>query len=797
MKRKFNVKVSAKFVLLGLLSTATFAALVLAWIIPAAKDGMISKKREKIQEQTQIAKSVVEHFYEMAKSDPNITEDAAKEVAKEALRAMKFGPEGKDYFWVNDTNPVMIMHPFSPDLEGKDLRDKRDPHGLALFVEFAEIAKSNGSGFLDYMWQYKDEKNKIVPKISYITYFKPWDWVIGTGMYIEDVEVEMAAWSNQIVIIFIAVAFLIMVGAYITARGIGKRLKNTSGMMRSIAKGNLKEEIKNDTRDEIGEMLDSFKEVVDVIQNIHKDVNNTSMDAARGELNKRADETQYEGGWKGLVGSVNHLMDTLVGMLDTVPSPALVLNTNFDILYANKALADLVKKDAAMLIGEKCYSVLKTTHCQSSSCACGKAMKSKVTENSSTSATLNGKRYEIDYVGVPIIDSTGNAVAAFETIIDQTDVRNAAKIADKQAKFQSTEVKKLTEVLAKVAEGDLQVSLSVAKPDEHTEGIAENFELIRNQIELMVERLTDFAVDVQGAAEQVRMGAEQTNEATQKMAEGASEQAASIEEVSSSMEEMSSTVRQNADNAQQTASIAKKAAQDTGEGGNAVIDTVNAMKSIAEKISIIEEIARQTNMLALNAAIEAARAGEHGKGFAVVAAEVRKLAERSQVAAKEIGTMSASSLGISENAGAMLREIVPTIIKTAELIGEINASSAEQAGGIEQTTTAIHQLDQVIQQNAASSEELTATSRDLAEQAEYLKRSALFFKIDPTRVHTHSTPVKKNRAHRDAFSTSSGAEKKSRIETAKRSEPTKSGSGFELIMSDEGDVSDADFLSRD
>jgi methyl-accepting chemotaxis protein len=192
---------------------------------------------------------------------------------------------------------------------------------------------------------------------------------------------------------------------------------------------------------------------------------------------------------------------------------------------------------------------------------------------------------------------------------------------------------------------------------------------------------------------------------------------------------MNSTVKQNADNSQQTAVIAIKSAEDGEKGGEAVRATVDAMKSIADKIGIIEEIARQTNMLALNAAIEAARAGEHGKGFAVVAAEVRKLAERSQSAAKEIGSVSTSSVQVSEQAGKILDEIVPGIRKTAALVQEINASSSEQAEGIGQVTKAILQLDQVIQQNSAATEEMSAASEELASQAETLLESAAFFKI--------------------------------------------------------------------
>jgi methyl-accepting chemotaxis protein len=240
-------------------------------------------------------------------------------------------------------------------------------------------------------------------------------------------------------------------------------------------------------------------------------------------------------------------------------------------------------------------------------------------------------------------------------------------------------------------------------------------------------------VDVQEAAERVATSSNELSTSAQSLAQGATEQASSVEEISSSMAEMSSAVKQNADNAQQTAAISNKSSQDGENGGRAVADTVKAMKSIAEKIGIIEEIARQTNMLALNAAIEAACAGEHGKGFAVVAAEVRKLAERSQTAAKEISSVSISSVEIAERAGKLLGDIVPGIQKTSSLVQEINSSCNEQAQGVEQVTTAIQQLDQVIQQSSASTEEMSTASEMLSDQAEQLLSAASYFHIDGER----------------------------------------------------------------
>ncbi len=287
----------------------------------------------------------------------------------------------------------------------------------------------------------------------------------------------------------------------------------------------------------------------------------------------------------------------------------------------------------------------------------------------------------------------------------------------------------VVESARRISEGDLRQRIELRSKDE--------IGVLADTFRMMIDNLTRFATDVQTSADQVASGSGQVSSSSQQMAQGATEQAASIEEVSSSMEEMSSTVKQNADNAQQTASIAEKAATDALDGGKAVAETASAMNSIAEKIGIIEEIARQTNMLALNAAIEAARAGEHGKGFAVVAAEVRKLAERSQAAAKEISTLSIDSVEVSERAGRLLDDIVPGVQKTAELVAEINASSSEQSDGIGQVTKAIQQLDSVIQQNASGTEQTASASEELSGQAENLLDIASFFKMEGGEQRAH------------------------------------------------------------
>ncbi|RUM09211.1 methyl-accepting chemotaxis protein [Rhizobium chutanense] len=288
-------------------------------------------------------------------------------------------------------------------------------------------------------------------------------------------------------------------------------------------------------------------------------------------------------------------------------------------------------------------------------------------------------------------------------------------------------------IAAQIADGDLTVA---PKPlsEKDTLGIA---------LEQMVERLRGVVADAAAAAENVSAGSQELSSSSEQVSQGASEQAASAEEASASMEQMAANIKQNADNAAQTEKIARQSAKDAEMSGEAVSRAVQAMRTIAEKIGIVQEIARQTDLLALNAAVEAARAGEHGKGFAVVASEVRKLAERSQSAAAEISSMSGDTVKAAQDAGDMLGRLVPDIRKTAELVSEISAACREQDIGASQINEAIQQLDRVTQQNAGASEEMSATSEELASQAEELQASIAFFKIDTAGDRQSRAPAAK------------------------------------------------------
>lgn len=283
----------------------------------------------------------------------------------------------------------------------------------------------------------------------------------------------------------------------------------------------------------------------------------------------------------------------------------------------------------------------------------------------------------------------------------------------------------------RLADGDLMVKITVDSRDETGQ--------LLSAMQNMVIKLTEIISSVRGSADSLSSASEEVSATAQSLSQASSEQAASVEECSASVEQMSASINQNTENAKVTDGMAGKAAKEASEGGEAVGQTVVAMKQIASKIGIVDDIAYQTNLLALNAAIEAARAGEHGKGFAVVAAEVRKLAERSQVAAQEIGELASSSVSLAERAGKLLDAMVPSINKTSDLVQEIASASQEQSSGVAQINGAMGQLNQTTQQNASASEELAATAEEMSSQAEQLQHTMLFFKLADTGAQRAST----------------------------------------------------------
>ena len=341
-------------------------------------------------------------------------------------------------------------------------------------------------------------------------------------------------------------------------------------------------------------------------------------------------------------------------------------------------------------------------------------------------------------------------------------------------------IKNAVEGINRITKGDLTYTVGKKSNDE--------FGQIADNLNAMNQNLRNVVGNIIVGADNIFQSSSEMSHASQMMSMGAGQQAASAEQVSASVEQMSASINQNNENARQTEKIARKALESIREGSNASVQSVAAMKDIATKISIIDEIAFQTNILALNAAVEAARAGEHGKGFAVVAAEVRKLAERSATAASEIDKVSKDGVQISENAGQLLKNILPDIQKTVDLVIEIAEASNEQTSGIEQINNAVQQLNEITQEYAASAEQLASSSQNLAQESETLKQAVAYFKIDEKDIAKQQTVHDKTKA---VAIENSSVEQKSNVNAARKPNSIVSSTGgADIQLSDNGKDSD-------
>ncbi|MCQ8129137.1 HAMP domain-containing methyl-accepting chemotaxis protein [Methylomonas rivi] len=487
----------------------------------------------------------------------------------------------------------------------------------------------------------------------------------------------------------LVVALTALLGFFVT-RNLLKQLGGepdfAAELANKIAVGDLSTQIAVKANDKTS-MMAAMQNMARAIQALVNDAGLLAQAGVEGRLSTRADAGKHQGDFRRIVEGVNNTLDAVIGPLNVA--------------------ADYVEKIAK---GE---------------------VPAKITDayNGDFNVIKNNLNTCIDAVNALINDAALLSEAAAEGRLDtradagrhQGDYRRIVEGVNATLDGVIGPLNRVKDVLFAMEQGDMTQQIT-----EQYRGQLEDLRYAANNT---VKKLAQTIAEVVSAADQLGNASEQISSTSQSLSQAASEQAAGVEETSASIEQMAASIDQNAENAKITDGMAGKASKEAGEGGVAVKQTVAAMKDIATKIGIIDDIAYQTNMLALNAAIEAARAGDHGKGFAVVAAEVRKLAERSQIAAQEIGELAESSVKTAETAGRLLDEIVPSIAKTSDLVQEIAAASQEQSQGVGQVNTAMNQMNQITQQNASASEQLAATSEEMTSQAEQLQSLMSFFKI--------------------------------------------------------------------
>ena len=478
--------------------------------------------------------------------------------------------------------------------------------------------------------------------------------------------------------------------AIFITRSITRPVGEVMDAARKMAEGDFKFELRSDARDEVGEVVRAVAGVQTSVRTMIADAGTLVEAAVAGRLATRADASRHQGDYRRIVQGVNDTLDAVIGPLNVA--------------------ADYVEQIARGAIPAKITD----------------------TYNGDFNTLKNNLNTAIDAVNALVADAVILAQAAVEgrlaTRADasrhQGDYRRIVDGVNSTLDAVIAPINEVKRVMVALSNGDLTQKI--------TDDYAGDFQVLQNAVNDSMDKLAEIIDQVRGAADALTSAAGQVSATAQSLSQSSSEQAASVEETSASIEQMSASINQNSENARITDAMASKSSVEAGEGGGAVKSTVEAMKNIAGKIGIIDDIAYQTNLLALNAAIEAARAGEHGKGFAVVAAEVRKLAERSQVAAQEIGELAGTSVQLAERAGKLLDEMVPSINKTSDLVQEIASASQEQTAGVGQINNAMGQLNKATQQNASASEELAATAEELGGQAGQLQELMDFFSLSHT-----------------------------------------------------------------
>ena len=575
---------------------------------------------------------------------------------------------------------------------------------------------------------------------------------------IDEAEVERPVLDliKTIGLIALGVVFFVVIIAYLVARGLSAPLAKNVALAHSVARGDLSQTLELNRKDEIGELAKSMNDMVGNLNETARVVEHIAEGDLNQEFTPLSDEDVLG---NSMVKMVNNLSETArvveriaEGDLNVEVSPLSdrdVLGNSMLKMVNN--LSETARVVESISEGDLAVEVKPL----SDKDVLGASMVKMVTNLSETARVVESiAAGDMDIEVKPLSqrDVLGNSMVVM--------VKN---------------LKDTARVVELISTGDLTVQINPLSERDR----------LGNSIKAMLEKLTTVVKDVQIAAYYVASGSDQLSASSEQLAQGSNDQAAAAEEASASMVQMGSNINQNADNARRTEDIAMLAAKDGQASGDAVSKTVAAMLDIADKISIIEDIAKQTDLLALNAAIEAARAGEHGKGFAVVASEVRRLAERSRTAAGEIGELAANSVDIADKAGVLLVKLVPDIENTSQLVQEISAANTEMNIGAQQINSALLQLEEVIQHNATVSEEMAASSEELASQANLLQESVSFFKIGDMAPRSS-----RKREFEEKIEASNGKDKGNGSGASKKTPPFSRNSGFSMDFGLKGDGSD-------
>lgn len=696
-----------------------------SWVSKVAEElsveaGTLYAYQTQVKNAVDQATSIIEAYA----SDTTLGDTRARRAAAiKALRAIRYGSQGTDYLWIQATDAHMVMHPIKPALEGRDLTDFKDANNKKFFIELTNIAKSEGAGFVTYVWP-KPGSDAPVSKISYGKLYKPWGLIVATGVYLDENNAALLARAEEFAK---GTPFAFSVQKDSTKCAFGKYLDNPK------------------THELEGEFPE-FKKAIDACRAPHKKLHGLAV-----KIENKIADLDLEGAVAILSGDMKAVLIEVQGHFNaaiTAESDLRAGAAKAAGIYANTTVPnlDMVKSLLGKLINTAGENIMTDDQMLSEA----STTRSMIIAISLFALPLG--IFLAFVIAKGIVTPLGQTVQMIEEmekghITTRLNVDRKDEIGMMAASMDSFADSLQNEVVAnlqKLAAGDL--TFDVTPQDEQDE--------LRNAIKALGSDLNEIFGQIQVASEQIASGSCQVSDSSQSLSQGATEQASSLEEISASLNQLSSQTTNNAENANQANGLATEARTAAQKGSEQMESMVSAMSEINEAgqniskiIKTIDEIAFQTNLLALNAAVEAARAGQHGKGFAVVAEEVRNLAARSAKAAEETSELIKGSVEKTENGSAIanqtaeaLQDIVTGISKASDLVAEIAAASSEQAQGVSQINQGVTQIDQVTQQNTASAEECAAASEELSGQAEQMRQMLQRFSLKNASGRNLATP---------------------------------------------------------